>query len=355
MRGTYWHASFRDSGGRLIQKSTRIPVKGKDRSETATFKAKAQIVATKYEMAARGEIGSVSAFRKTLQDLIDLAGADKSETLGSWVEAYLERAKDKYNSSYLSAAKNILNKLVDIVGQDTSLEAVGSESIQAVLKKRAEERATGTVHKEKKLMSKCFADAVRAGLIERNPVSAATVPKLVTVERKPFTEQEIEVMVKVAPPEWQRAIMVASMTGLRLRDCLRLKPDDYNSKLDAICVIESKTKKTLTIPVNAKLREIIQESVPDISELSSGAINKRFIKVMEDAGIEREPVEGAGRNTLYRKSFHSLRHTFISRLADAGVDPEIRRKLSGHASAEVHEIYTHHNLDRMREAITALG
>jgi integrase len=55
------------------------------------------------------------------------------------------------------------------------------------------------------------------------------------------------------------------------------------------------------------------------------------------------------------KSFHSLRHSFNSALANAGVARELRQVQTGHASERMNEIYTHRELEPMREAIEAIS
>jgi hypothetical protein len=49
-------------------------------------------------------------------------------------------------------------------------------------------------------------------------------------------------------------------------------------------------------------------------------------------------------------SFHSLRHTAISEQANQGIAREVRMKLSGHKS-EVHDRYTHHELETLRREV----
>ena len=60
--------------------------------------------------------------------------------------------------------------------------------------------------------------------------------------------------------------------------------------------------------------------------------------------------EGKGRATN-SKTFHALRHTFISSMANAGVPPDIRQKLAGHADPRVHADYTHHEMKTLRGAV----
>jgi integrase len=54
------------------------------------------------------------------------------------------------------------------------------------------------------------------------------------------------------------------------------------------------------------------------------------------------------------RSFHSLRHTFASVLADAGVDEETRMALTGQKDSTVHAAYTHHGDDKLKAAIKHL-
>ena len=77
--------------------------------------------------------------------------------------------------------------------------------------------------------------------------------------------------------------------------------------------------------------------------------------IVEVAGINERIVmrDGKGRSTN-SKTFHGLRHSFISRLANAGVAPEIRQKLAGHSDAKTHGIYTHHEIETLRGAIAKL-
>ena len=66
-------------------------------------------------------------------------------------------------------------------------------------------------------------------------------------------------------------------------------------------------------------------------------------------GESEERKEGKGRR-FFELGFHSLRHTAISEMANQGVSKEVRMKLSGHKS-NVHERYTHHELQALRNQI----
>jgi len=88
------------------------------------------------------------------------------------------------------------------------------------------------------------------------------------------------------------------------------------------------------------------------SDLSM-AFKRIVAKAAIDAGVIRERSGAAGRS-VSALSFHSLRHSFHSALANAGGSQELRQKLTGHASADMNIIYTHHELETIRRAIKTL-
>ena len=355
-KGRYWQACFRDNSGRQHQRSTKIPIKGSDRQETARLESRARIAASKLEMVARGEVGAGAHLRRTLSELIDLTGRQSNDSLGECVARHLVAAESHYAVSSYKAVTRIMNFLVERVGASTPVDGVTPEQLQGLIDRRVKETSAGSAEKERKFMSKFFKDAVKQGLIDRNPVAATYTPKHTPVSRVPFTEKDIEAILGKCNGEWGRAVNISLMTGLRLHDATRLESSHYDKDSDAVSITESKTNKPLLIPVNDTLRRYLKRKAvtPGLSKHESGALGKMFDKILADAEIDRQPVK-QGKNTVYRKSFHSLRHTFVTRLADAGVDPEIRRKLAGHSSVEVHEIYAHHNIERMRDAIRKLG
>lgn len=61
----------------------------------------------------------------------------------------------------------------------------------------------------------------------------------------------------------------------------------------------------------------------------------------------------AGRN-LNGLKFNSLRHTCISAMANADVAGALRMEIVGQETGAVHRGYTHHESERLRNAITAI-
>jgi integrase len=107
---------------------------------------------------------------------------------------------------------------------------------------------------------------------------------------------------------------------------------------------------------------------PELSKIpvkGRNGLSRRFKSIMENAGVPQEAgAKGqtaakqepgsTRRHRVPERSFHSLRHTFTSWLANADVAPELRMKLTGHTTADVHAGYTHHELKTLADAVTRL-
>jgi integrase len=67
-----------------------------------------------------------------------------------------------------------------------------------------------------------------------------------------------------------------------------------------------------------------------------------------------QTVQGGGVRKISKRTFHALRHSFTSALANAEVEPELRMKLTGHSSEAIHRGYTHHELALLRSTVAKL-
>jgi integrase len=142
------------------------------------------------------------------------------------------------------------------------------------------------------------------------------------------------------------------------------------SSIDLVeSLIRIKTGKTgaeLTLPLHENLAAWLREHkqglgkakvFPELAGKGTGGrygLSGRFKTIMEGAGISgrvTRTADGKGR-TISSLSFHSLRHSFVSALANAGVTQDLRQKLSGHADDQTH--YTHHDIANLRTAVAKL-
>jgi site-specific recombinase XerD len=83
-------------------------------------------------------------------------------------------------------------------------------------------------------------------------------------------------------------------------------------------------------------------------------LSRQFHELMLDYWVDRGEVTNSAGRSFAKRYFHSLRHTFVSDLANSGSNPEIRRKLTGHKTASVHDLYTHFEHETFRAAVHAI-
>ena len=70
--------------------------------------------------------------------------------------------------------------------------------------------------------------------------------------------------------------------------------------------------------------------------------------------MDRQQITNYAGRSFAKRSSHSLRHTFVSDLANFGLNPEIRRKLTYHKTASVPALYTHFERETLRAAVHAI-
>jgi integrase len=214
--------------------------------------------------------------------------------------------------------------------------------------------------------------ARKQGLILSNPAEAVDSLPDNSARRETFAREQVVDLMGVADSEWRGMILIGAHHGLRLMDVARLTWSSVDMERRTLAFYPQKDRRgtkreILEIPMHPDVIEYllglpIRSNKPDAPvfptlhlKKGTGAngLSELFVRLMEKAGIKREPcveeVRGKGRQ-VFTLSFHSLRHTSISAMANAGVSKERRMKLSGHRS-NVHERYTHHELESLRQDV----
>jgi integrase len=95
----------------------------------------------------------------------------------------------------------------------------------------------------------------------------------------------------------------------------------------------------------------------ELKKQSAAHVSRSFTRFMKRAGVKGDLIrkaKGKAGHNLNGLTFHSLRHTFISAMANAGVSEELRMEIVGQTTGAVHKIYTHHEAERLRAAITTI-
>ena len=192
------------------------------------------------------------------------------------------------------------------------------------------------------------------------------------VHRLSFTrEQEQQLRDVLADPKLKvmnkkevRVIYYLGMyTGQRLKDCVLLRWSKVDFNMNRIWVKQFKTGKEVTIPIAPALKDVLLEAskwkerdtdyvCPRVAarynktnavgkNVGNNLVNIDVLRVIRWIGLEPS-IKAPGRDrkvTVY--GFHSLRHSFASYCAEAGVPQATVVSILGADSDIVSKYYTH--------------
>lgn len=195
--------------------------------------------------------------------------------------------------------------------------------------------------------------------------------------RRELTIEELARLVDMASresAEFRTLFGIAMYTGMRLGDCCKLTWAEVDIVRSIIQKVPEKTKKyrrgrPVTIPIHKVLADLLMQTpienrtgyvLPQIGAWAAlgakgmGRIHHRIGKIFHNAGIVTS-VKIEGRKwKAPEASFHSLRHTFVSMSANAGVPLHIVQAIVGHESTAMTRHYYHENVAALQQAVEAI-
>ena len=192
--------------------------------------------------------------------------------------------------------------------------------------------------------------AVDEGFLTANPLARIHLPKQRRKPRPIMNVAEEEKVLTAASPHLRQIIIAALDTGMRRGELLtqRWEHIDFNRRLLLVSHAKTVGGEAREVPLTTRLTTL----------LSSFKKPEGLIFTFKGRPIKR--IKTAWKATIRRAGtryfrFHDLRHTFNTRLMEAGVIQDVRKALMGHSSGEeVNSLYTHIESPVKREAIRKL-
>jgi len=221
---------------------------------------------------------------------------------------------------------------------------------------------------------------VPAGL-ESNPFDGIPRKKKETAKHQRLSDEQFKSIISVLDnpqkhkcyvtniDEVKTLIILGAFTGLRLKDCVLMKMKSINYKNLSIQVRTHKNEANVLLPISPALQKQLEPYRDQKDEyllptLAARYINERgsvstsVARVFIAAGLETINVSDPDKRQRQRNSnkygFHSLRHTFISWCARAGVPLSIVQSIVGHFSQEMTQYYIQITDEERRQILNAL-
>ncbi|HVM78601.1 MAG TPA: tyrosine-type recombinase/integrase, partial [Stellaceae bacterium] len=177
-------------------------------------------------------------------------------------------------------------------------------------------------------------------------------PKNLAPANRPWSDAELEAVVEHAPPSVRLAVLLGRYTGLRQGDVISFLWSGYDGR--AIQVRQGKTGEPVWIPAHTRLKKALdattrRHAVVVVGErgrpFTSNGFRGRFFKFLRK--LEVDGAIGPG------LTFHGLRHTLATKLAESGSDTRSIAAVLGQKTEDMARHYAKGE-DQRRRATAAI-
>jgi integrase len=192
--------------------------------------------------------------------------------------------------------------------------------------------------------------AVDEQLLTANPLARMKMARERRIRSQVLSVAEENLLLAAAKDHLHTMTLMALSTGMRRGEITSQRWEDLDFSQKVLFVTRSKTPEgeSREIPLTERLHEYLLQRrketglVIDFRGRPVRIIKRTWKTALKNSGIRHV-------------RFHDLRHTFNTRLMEAGVLQEIRMALMGHSpGSKVHATYTHIELPVKRQAIAKL-
>ena len=297
-------------------------------------------------------------------------------SVGEWMRSWMEEdVRGMVKASSWQTYQNQMNRhiLPRLGGLRlcTVTPAVVYEFVEELHEK---ELADSTIHSIYRLLSAGLRGAVDAGLLRRNPCKKIRIHRTSAREQRVLSREEQRHVEEALERDGMPEGLLALYTGLRLGEVCALKWMDIDWERGTVTVRrtvqrlrqagkEGRTRLTIStpkspascraVPAPEFLLERLREMRPQArSEFVFGT----EAGAAEPRTVQRRFCRAIKALRLDDVHFHTLRHSFATRLLELGVDVKTVSLLLGHSSARVTlECYAHSLMEHRRQAISRLS
>ena len=273
-------------------------------------------------------------------------------------EKYLEMLRQEGGKDIKSKTNRLKCHLKPFFG-DKPLAKISTFDIERYKKQRLKENAAkGTINRELAALSHLFSKGIEWKWIIHNP---ATIKRLKEDAGRItyLTTEQIDRLIRAAMSDRFEQlypfIVIGLETSLRRSEILSIRIKDIDLEKQVIYIPRSKTGAREQ-PITCHLVDFLQgyiEAAPDEQEWffpsakskagHTVSVEKPWRRVVVAAGLDPTQVVR-----------HTLRHTAITHLVQAGVDLPTVKRISGHKTLSMVERYSHQNGEHIRAAMDKL-
>lgn len=306
----------------------------------------------------------------------------------TWVEEWWNaELAGRIKASSAQTYRNILERHLLPAFGNCTLDAITAESVEAFVHSlKVNGYTASTVHGILRLLRSILRSAVLEGLIAQDPCHRLRLKHEKVRDQRVLTRSEQQKISDATQGQMYMPVLLSLYTGLRLGEVCALRWSDIDWEQSTMRVRRSVQRLDVELcPSSANGRTSRTALYIDTPKTSSSVrviplppflleSLRRYKESRKEScgesiymfGIQSRPIEPRTLQRRFQKltmdlgiegvHFHTLRHSFATRLLELGTDVKTVSVLMGHSSVHTTlDIYTHSVMESQRKAINQLS
>lgn len=274
-------------------------------------------------------------------------------TLRAFREQYLNHIKNNRSRNYYSSVSYSIGHLINYFGDGRDINSITLKDIEDFIT-HLQQKAGRGYRVYYRTLKAAFSKALDWEYVNENLFKRVKLQKKIKAAPPFITRNQLEIICNEITNRLVKDITItAFFSGMRLNEIMNLKWKNVNANVGIITVGDedfvTKGRNQRYIPICEEITGILDNpfanperyvfAKKDGTKFCGNYISRLFKIACRKAGIPANV------------HFHTLRHSFASYLVQQGVPLYTIKELMGHASISTTEIYSHLNVDALREAI----
>ena len=279
----------------------------------------------------------------------------------------LERRVSKYTvRNYRAAVENFVDWMRDAGKWEADFGAVRPSHVRSFLIDQGRRKARRTLHNHVSGLRAFYLYLRRCGIVDTNPFTGVTLPKLDKPLPKFLTEKQMRELLDAPVLLWKagklgefeafRDSLILEMLyggGLRVSELCNLNHGQIDLGQGVARVLGKGNQERLCPlgPVAIGCLHVFIQRFDLAADYGTAVVTQRNGKRIEPRQIQKLlKTHLAGAELPLDMTPHKLRHSFATHMLDHGADLRAVQELLGHANLSTTQIYTHVSIARLKEA-----
>lgn len=316
------------------------------RRENGTYEIRCQLKKQKITASSKNLETAKESFIEKLKLASNplTACVKKNVKVADYTKKWLETAKKPYvkPNTYKFYLQTFNTDILPAFG-NRELTSIKQIELQEFINRYTEQGKYRTAKKIFQFLASVFDYAVFDELLQRSPMCKVKIPIYEQKHGEPFTREEEKSFIdklKVEPTIYMQAFVFLVYTGLRRSELASVVIEDEWVYATTAKQRKGKKEKVRNIPISPMLSAVLSAiDIKAIVKLPVGVLSKHFKKYFPNHHL------------------HDLRHTFITRCQECGIQRELVSLWAGHSadSSITSTVYTHleqnkkHQIEEMQK------